>query len=486
MVHLNKDNELDVVDNEWCRRGFYRGYAALFCKECDYVWVYGYFEPKKQMDKKPRCCPKCERKRLQLSQNDDSGLNTEFDFLPPVIFDQLKSEFPIVDDSPQPLGDECFSIDWFSITIFSDRDPHASQSAPTVVDERVLSLLNITQLDYSGYGGNNYRFMYRGSFGSRFFTNPVNAFEDNNYHSHLDLSGSACDFIDNVWFYELFDYLHSNDIRYNITRLDIAYDTTAFDPEHLIACAHDANLKTRVHRRHMTYYQDIAGEGCTFYIGSPKSDARMRIYRKLDDPENPIFLGDYTRVELQVRDEHARYTWLSLLSTTQDQWATRGIEIMNGFVEFYHDAWASLRDTANKAWVKIQHKKPSFERVHKWLMQQVAPTLSAWFDAWKSVDYEKLGEQRRKDLNGWLEFASLLEFGRSKRKPNHREIITTYNSHMLTVLGTSHFDVLNDFQDRFIKRKTELYGDMGKRMAYQQIRMQGIQNLFDSFNGVVT
>lgn len=58
-------------------------------------------------------------------------------------------------------------------------------------------------------------------------------------------------------------------------------------------------------------------------------------------------------------------------------------------------------------------------------------------------------------------------------------LITVYLDAMVTVLGTSEYDILHDFQEKYIARKIESHGVFGLRMAWHEIRTVGIKNIFE-------
>lgn len=125
---------------------------------------------------------------------------------------------------------------------------------------------------------------------------------------HVQLSGRGCD---------LFDVLSLPD-HAKITRLDIAFDS--FDGAYTVDDVRGCLLRGQFGgtARHITGFVGFTREapGQTLYIGSPKSDARIRIYDKASEqgisPEQREGYCDWTRFELQLRGDVAKVAYAQL------------------------------------------------------------------------------------------------------------------------------------------------------------------------------
>jgi len=125
---------------------------------------------------------------------------------------------------------------------------------------------------------------------------------------HVQLSGRGCD---------MFDVLSLPD-HAKITRLDIAFDS--FDGAYTVEDVRGCLLQQRFGgtARHITGFVGFTREapGQTLYIGSPKSDARLRIYDKASEqgiaPEQRQGYSDWTRFELQLRGDVAKVAYAQM------------------------------------------------------------------------------------------------------------------------------------------------------------------------------
>lgn len=125
---------------------------------------------------------------------------------------------------------------------------------------------------------------------------------------HVQLSGRGCDMFDPLSLPE-----HAK-----ITRLDIAFDS--FDGAYTVDDVRGCLLRGQFGgtARHITGFVGFTREapGQTLYIGSPKSDARLRIYDKASEqgiaPEQREGYSDWSRFELQLRGDVAKVAYSQL------------------------------------------------------------------------------------------------------------------------------------------------------------------------------
>lgn len=90
----------------------------------------------------------------------------------------------------------------------------------------------------------------------------------------------------------------------SIARLDLQSTLVADDADNLILSAQPSK------RYKATKYVNVNERGATMYVGSPHSDARLRIYNKT--AESGILSDDkreYIRYEIQLRNRYAEQAW---------------------------------------------------------------------------------------------------------------------------------------------------------------------------------
>jgi hypothetical protein len=123
----------------------------------------------------------------------------------------------------------------------------------------------------------------------------------------------------------------------------------------------------------------VRGRGHTLYVGSPKSDKRLRIYNKSAESGEMPESGEYVRFELQLRDDYAERAFTALRGGGLSGWYLHALKSMvDPFtfsvvrdsindVEEYHESAASRDDWA--------------QRRILWVERSVIPALEKLFAA---------------------------------------------------------------------------------------------------------
>jgi hypothetical protein len=179
-----------------------------------------------------------------------------------------------------------YQIDFLSFTLPSGHVP------------RAVKLLDKFDLKPQEKGLYGYKFSYVAT-GCRLLFSPDRS------EVHVQLSGRGCD---------LFDCL-ALPVDAKVTRLDIAFDS--FDGYYTVEDVWGCLLQSRTAglSRSKTGYMGFDGSdsGRTVYIGSAKSDSRLRIYDKAAEQgiaaDQRLDYADWTRYELQLRSGLADATY---------------------------------------------------------------------------------------------------------------------------------------------------------------------------------
>lgn len=119
---------------------------------------------------------------------------------------------------------------------------------------------------------------------------------------HINMSGQGCRAFESYSEYGEFDELLLrifNLERFNITRLDVAYDD-------FINCLPIDDIVSSVHKQewlspsNMKWWEAVySADGISAYIGSPRSNIRFRFYDKAAEKKKEY---QWTRLEIQMRD----------------------------------------------------------------------------------------------------------------------------------------------------------------------------------------
>lgn len=231
---------------------------------------------------------------------------------------------------------------------------------------------------------------------------------------HIQLSGRGCDNFDCM----------SLPADAKVTRLDLAFDSFdgAYTTDDVWGCLLQG--KTAGTARTIDGYMGFTGKtaGRTVYVGSPKSNTRLRIYDKGAEQgvslEQRVDYKDWSRFELQLRSDFAHSTYKQLKSSLSDtvflQTAIFDIftAILKPFFMVCDDVQTNYKDLTHKgsrspsaAWSsmfsrfvverpKMPHRTPTLRNLTKYVMNAAASykALSLVFDGFEDCFHEKVSD----------------------------------------------------------------------------------------------
>lgn len=183
-----------------------------------------------------------------------------------------------------------YQIDFLSFTLPTGHLPKAME---------LLRSFDLKSQDKGLYG---YKFSYT-AVGCKLLFTPDRP------EVHVQLSGRGCDAFD--------CFSLPNDAK--VTRLDIAFDS--FDGYYTVEDVWGCLLQDKYAGKSRTIdgYMGFAGKhsGRTVYIGSPKSDTRLRIYDKAAEQgitqKQRLDYKDWSRFELQLRGDSASVAYSEII-----------------------------------------------------------------------------------------------------------------------------------------------------------------------------
>lgn len=264
--------------------------------------------------------------------------------------------------------DAVFSLDWLRLTVWTDM-------------EGIAPLLEIygfpNGLESAGYGGIGFRTIYQGSNGFQVYSDPVNS--EKPYVS-INMPSKAIQHIGLEAIMDGHSWLCEaglKGLRWNCTRIDLAFDTQGFSVKDFEAAYHDGNVKTRARK-----WKNISDsdDGHTFYVGTRESMAMARVYHKMDGHsfgENVPF----TRVELELKDDRAAFAVYEVLQAGFNDMAALAANILTGFMTVVSEWWEKFMVDVKAAWVRVRQNIPTVESIKNWLYSQVATSLVTYIGA---------------------------------------------------------------------------------------------------------
>lgn len=278
-----------------------------------------------------------------------------------------------------PGTQNCCKIDAFSCTF-------ANTSIAEVIEDILhLGHLEWTACDYGRYG---YRKMHR--FGS------ITLLHDGRLDSMgicLELRSQGCSELINLTqnesiFHDILCYCSAS-----LSRIDIAVDDFAglVDMDTMVDKIERGEIRTRM--KAATECKGLATTtGHTVYIGSAKSNCRIRIYDKSAQLKTTYH---WIRTELVLRHEDA-HVFQSLINQTIDrrsshrdaQIVSLGMAVLAGKFSFIEPTdsnisrcpvspwWSALLSVDPICINKFSKTIPDIEQAKEWIRKQTAPTLA--------------------------------------------------------------------------------------------------------------
>lgn len=300
-------------------------------------------------------------------------------------------------------------IHYFKITIFLDIEKVKQIWA-------YFFQLGLGELvEYDGYGGHGYKKRLEALQSSKVYYDYNND-KKKQEHCHIALPGGACESLLPSVFPELVKYLLENEIKFNITRVDFAFDGKTFTPrEFYEACCSD-NVTSLVKRENSESVKwdespfkkrDDGEIGThTAYFGSRSSQRMIRVYNKRGD----------TRFEIEMKDERAHKVCLDVFSNEFPEWEEKIKSHVKQFVDFKNISWwAAFMSTTEKASLKVSSaRRVALSKMENWFERQVVVSLSVYEDIFGKVEsrerLDTLVSKARKTRDR-SRYASVLQLG---------------------------------------------------------------------------
>jgi DNA relaxase NicK len=261
-----------------------------------------------------------------------------------------------------------FLIDWITVTVWCQKDV-------------ILGVLEDVFGDILGkykngdHGQMGYRGVMYGLGGARLLFAPA----DNSVRITLIFPGQACSAIPPEFWIDLFWHLTNKEIRWNITRLDLAFDFVPFTPEDMYEAIEAGSIRSLAKRDSLEIIsspnkmRDTGGvKGCTtVYFGSRQSHRFLRVYNK----------RGYTRLELECKDKRAQLIGERIFSSAPGDWFGLAVSHLRDFLDVEREWWGEFVKDVGRAFAKVVNLvEVSVARLVSWFDSQIAPALSALYD----------------------------------------------------------------------------------------------------------
>ena len=295
-----------------------------------------------------------------------------------------------------------FLMDYFRITVHT-----TTEECKELYDRYFKEALG--NLVESPLGAKGYKGVYESAQGFQLKHNPG---YDRDYCT-FEFPGGACKAIPPDFFLPYYRYLVNNEIRFNVTRIDLAFDNVPFSPKQFRDAIDEdlANPELKIIRslsqreslswRSKPYKEKEDGTGLgrdTCYFGSRSSDRYLRVYN----------MRGPTRIEIELKGERASLVAADLMSNQIDNWFEIMIGHLLDFIDIEKDWWKEFIGDSERAWGKME--SPEVQDIQK---------LLNWYIDDLSASYAVLHEYTNGNIG-----KILLRYGRPKMEKNYANLLS--------------------------------------------------------------
>jgi DNA relaxase NicK len=240
----------------------------------------------------------------------------------------------------------------------------------------------------------------------------------------FEFPGKACKAVPPEFFRLFYSVIERKEIRFNVTRIDLAFDGVSFSPEQFYQTimsdvrrkpGEKEIVRSLTQRNSLNFISEpfkdkedgssMGRETC--YFGSRQSERYLRIYNK----RGP------TRLEVEFKGDRAGLVANALLGKyhDEDQLFEIAISHLRDFIDIDLPWWHEFVKSVERAYAHLHDaKEVSLDRKEKWMLKQVAPTYAA-IDACTNGEFsKKMKKEGRKRM--YKSCAPLLSLYGKKRE----------------------------------------------------------------------
>lgn len=231
-----------------------------------------------------------------------------------------------------------YSLDWLGITLFPETFHGGDKLNIAGMLSAICSALEIpNEWRALGKGGRGFADIrvHEAIEGVTVYTTPYAAGQS---YLHLEIKGKGCEAIGHKRVERLDAYLTEEGVRWQVSRMDVAFDHGAFTPNDLYRCFLSGRTQTRI----KSYDYLSNNEGNTFYCGN-KQSFQLCCYDK----------RGFTRAEIRAYKYDAKLLGKLLFSSGFDTAAHTALYLFGSSITFCEAdgsplaGWVSLASLAD-------------------------------------------------------------------------------------------------------------------------------------------
>ncbi|MFC0716117.1 replication initiation factor domain-containing protein [Cellulomonas biazotea] len=320
-------------------------------------------------------------------------------------------------------------VDWVQVTFLDCQFP-----------EELVQFFHFDLNDFQEMKTGNYGYHKSLRYGNIVFYfggNPVYDSYNQEWRElgvHLEMTGQGCrefEQMNNLSWSQFFTML--NAYNHNVTRIDLAIDefTGLITTRKILSKVRNQLVTSKFKK--VKNIEDITiknGEttGHTLYFGRPSSNIQIRFYDKYQERlergyEVEEWIKQWTRVEIQARDEHAQMI-AQIISVAPDNIGSTVKGTLANYISFKQKGndknrsrlkecrwWTQFLNGVDK--LKLSQSAPdrTIEKTADWLSNQVEPSTAITYLAFKE-DFDM--------------FEALLKGGLERVKDKHKDMLLRY------------------------------------------------------------
>ena len=291
-----------------------------------------------------------------------------------------------------------FQIDYFRITVHI-----RTFDCIDLYNEHFKNYLG--PLSSLAHGAKGYKGVMASSMGCQLKHTPG---ADRIYCTY-EFPGKACSVIPPEIFGLFYQVLKNSDIKFNVNRIDLAFDGVKFNPQKLYKVIIDDAYKVPSEKsivRSLTQRENLelrseplkekedkssAGRE-TCYFGSRYSERYLRLYN----------MRGPNRLEVEFKGDRAGIVAEDLFESDYsiDSLFEISISHLRDFIDIDLPWWHEFINEIDRAYAKLQDaKEVTYEKKMDWMLNQVAPSFAALHEIAGNEFIEELENEGRKRMH---------------------------------------------------------------------------------------
>lgn len=263
---------------------------------------------------------------------------------------------------------QSWHIDYFRVTVW----PEPGVDAIMLLNESVGPILGaFVESDRGRYGYTRSLMALAGVHVYYMPTDDINRFT-------IELPGQACQLVGFDRLASLYQCIARNSVKFQVTRIDIAFDDVPFSPKMLLDAIYADKVRSYFKRFTVREFNQpfevneqgkIGTSGCSF--GGRSSTRYLRCYDK----------HGYNRLEVEFKAEKADQVACDILLEPSDTAIIQAMGHLLDYIDIDADWWVEFKATYTRLYKKLEHSADMIEaaKIANWLIRQASGAIAVLY-----------------------------------------------------------------------------------------------------------